>query len=94
MECIGKQPTQETFMLKLGLPDREFFVAILEQLRAQSFDTLDLAEKLPVKTFDRFDELLPVEVLNEMNSRDRLDIAGAREAIDKALGHTSVNHEG
>jgi ATP-dependent helicase Lhr and Lhr-like helicase len=85
LNCIGRHATQDGFMLKLAISNVGEFSGILEELKNQDFDPVALADKLPVKTFDRFDELLSADVLNEMNARDRLDLGGAQEAVNEAF---------
>jgi ATP-dependent Lhr-like helicase len=94
LQAIGKETTNESVMLKLALPGREAFTDLLHQLHDQTLDPVEVADRLPVKTFDRFDELLPEEVLNEMNARDRLDLTGAREAVELALKLPSPRNSG
>ncbi len=46
---------------------------------------LDLAQKLEVKSFDKFDDILAEELLDEANSRDRLDLQDAKQRAEQAL---------
>lgn len=57
------------------------FAQVLRKLAAHAFDPVELAAKMEVKTFDKFDELLPEDILDEINARDRLDVEAAMKAI-------------
>jgi ATP-dependent Lhr-like helicase len=46
---------------------------------------LDLARQMSVKTFDKFDDLLTDEILDEANARDRLDLEIAKERSMQTL---------
>jgi len=46
---------------------------------------LDLAHRMNVKTFDKFDDVLAEELLDEANARDRLDLPGARLRAEQAI---------
>jgi ATP-dependent Lhr-like helicase len=50
----------------------------LESIARAQRTALDLAQRIDVKTFDKFDETLAEELLDEANARDRLDLPGAR----------------
>jgi len=54
----------------------------LESIQGGIRNALDLAQHMAVKTFDKFDEALLEDILNEANARDRLDLpcAAARAA--------------
>lgn len=61
------------------------FCQILRTIKASAFNPVELAEKMPIKTFDKFDALLPEEILDEINAKDRLDVEGAYAAIESCL---------
>jgi ATP-dependent helicase Lhr and Lhr-like helicase len=71
--------------LSIRLPDhdRERFEQLQRRLSAQPFDPIELAAKMEVKAFDKFDELLSSDLLDEMNARDRLDLPGAKAAVSR-----------
>ncbi|MEI7773730.1 MAG: DEAD/DEAH box helicase [Verrucomicrobiota bacterium] len=51
---------------------------------------VDLAKCMPIKTFDKFDETLAEDLLDEANAHDRLDLAAALEKASKTLA--SINN--
>lgn len=50
----------------------------LESIARGDRTALDLAQRMRVKTFEKFDEALADELLDEANARDRLDLPGAK----------------
>ncbi len=57
----------------------------LESLALGDRTALDLAHRMNVKTFDKFDDVLAEELLDEANARDRLDLPGARLRAEQAI---------
>ncbi len=57
----------------------------LESIARGDHTALDLAQRMNVKTFDKFDETLTEELLDEANARDRLDLPGARLRAEQAI---------
>ncbi|MDB6054190.1 MAG: box helicase domain protein [Verrucomicrobiales bacterium] len=54
---------------------------------------LELAKHMKIKTFEKFDETIREELLDETNSRDRLDLASASSIARKTLFHAkSISH--
>lgn len=78
--------------LSLTLPEinRKEFERILRTLVSQSCDPIELASKMEVKTFDKFDSLLPVELLDEINARDRIDVNAAIQALTRMHKQTII----
>lgn len=61
------------------------FFGILHDLLVTEFSPEALAAEMAVKTFDKYDYLIPEEILDAVNAEDRIDLAGARKAIEKQL---------
>jgi len=61
------------------------FEQILRKLTNHAFDPVELAGKMEVKTFDKFDALLPEDTLDDINAQDRLDVEAATKAIFACL---------
>ena len=61
--------------------------AHLESISRGDRSALKLAQYMDVKTFDKFDETLAEELLDEANARDRLDLPGAKLRAEQAI-HT------
>ena len=59
--------------------------AHLESIVSGERTALNLARRMAVKTFERFDDVLGEELLDEANARDRLDLPGARLRAEQAL---------
>jgi hypothetical protein len=59
----------------------------LESIARGERTALNLAQQMAVKTFDKFDDVLAEELLDEANARDRLDLPGARLRAEQAI-HT------
>ena len=57
----------------------------LESIVRGDRTALDLAQRMAVKTFDKFDEMLAEDLLDEANARDRLDLPGAKLRAEQAL---------
>ncbi|MEQ1852147.1 MAG: DEAD/DEAH box helicase [Chthoniobacteraceae bacterium] len=57
----------------------------MESIARGGHTALDLARRMTVKTFEKFDETLAEELLDEANARDRLDLAGAKLRAEQAL---------
>ncbi len=57
----------------------------LESITREENTALDLARRMAVKTFDKFDEMLAEELLDEANARDRLDLPGAKLRAEQTL---------
>lgn len=76
----------ENDALSLFLPgmDAKGFSHLLRKVATQRFEPVELAPKMEVKTFDKFDGLLSRAVLNEINARDRLDLVGAKNTAANA----------
>ena len=59
--------------------------AHLESIARVERTALDLAQRMTVKTFDKFDDVLTEELLDEANARDRLDLPGARLRAEQVI---------
>ncbi len=57
----------------------------LESIARGKRTALDLAQQMKVKTFDKFDHTLAVELLDEANAHDRLDLPGAKLRAEQAI---------
>lgn len=57
----------------------------LETVARGERTALVLAKRMVIKTFDKFDDLLTEELLDEANSLDRLDLPGARMRSENSL---------
>jgi hypothetical protein len=49
---------------------------------------VELASHIPVKATQKFDNLLPAELLDLANGHDHLDLGEARKAAKQALAET------
>ena len=68
-------------------------VRLREHLRlivSNNHTALDLAQRMIVKTFDKFDEILSEELLDQVNARDRLDLISACQCAKKLLDSFNV----
>lgn len=75
----------DALSLTLTGVDERGFTQVLRKLAAHAFDPVELAAQMEVKTFDKFDDLLPEDILDEINARDRLDVETAMKAITGCL---------
>jgi ATP-dependent Lhr-like helicase len=84
---LAMNVAHESDALSLVLPgmDRDSFSQLLRKLATHHFDAVELAAKMEVKTFDKFDDLLSEAVLDEINARDRLSIDDGREVILRTI---------
>ena len=57
----------------------------MESIARGERTALNLAQRMNVKTFDKFDDVLAEELLDEANARDRLDLPGARLRAEQAI---------
>lgn len=57
----------------------------LESIAIGKRTALDLAQQITLKTFDKFDDTLVEELLDEANARDRLDLPGAKLRAEQAI---------
>ena len=57
----------------------------LESIQSGRHNALDLAQHMAVKTFEKFDEILVEDLLDEANARDRLDLPAASAHAAQAL---------
>jgi len=57
----------------------------LESIQSGNHKALDLAQHMAIKTFEKFDEALVEDVLDEANARDRLDLTFALARATHAL---------
>ncbi|MHB1307030.1 MAG: hypothetical protein ACYC23_08120, partial [Limisphaerales bacterium] len=58
----------------------------LESIQGGRRNAFDLAQHMTVKTFEKFDEALVEDLLDEANARDRLDLPVAAARATHALG--------
>jgi hypothetical protein len=66
--------------------------AFQEHLRAivhSSSSAAELARHIPVKAMQKFDDLLPPELLDLANGHDHLDLEEARRAASQVVAETS-----
>lgn len=71
--------------LNLSECDTARFAKVLRQLATTPFTAVELAAEMEIKAFDKFDELLPSEVVDQMNARDRIDLQGALKVVANAI---------
>ena len=57
----------------------------LESIARGERTALDLARRMDVKTFDKFDDTLAEDLLDEANAHDRLDLPGAKLRAEQAI---------
>jgi ATP-dependent Lhr-like helicase len=57
----------------------------LECIMRNECSALELAQKMPNKTFEKFDDLLPEELLDEANAHDRIDLQAASSRASQML---------
>lgn len=63
----------------------------LESIARGERTALDLARRMNVKVFDKFDDMLAEELLDEGNARDRLDLPGASLRAGQAIHALATN---
>lgn len=61
------------------------FVEWLRWIHEGDWTDKELAALLPVRKYERFDDLLSNDILDYVNARDRLDIVGAKRVAGEAL---------
>ncbi|HYC72943.1 MAG TPA: hypothetical protein VEB66_17155, partial [Opitutaceae bacterium] len=62
----------------------EEFGQVLDRIEGSGYGALELAAEMEVKTFDKYDDLLPPDVIDEMNALDRIDLQSAGSCIRQA----------
>ncbi len=65
----------------------EGFREHIRSVESRHFTALELASRMPVKIFEKFDGALSDDLLDLANARDRLDLDAAVEAAQTALRH-------
>jgi len=85
LSCEGVAHEYDELSVSIKRHARSEFIALLRRLRQTQLTSRDLAARMDVKTFDKFDELLPVEILDEINASDRINLLGAMEVIVRTL---------
>ena len=61
-------------------------LAHLQEFCQEAIDPLELSAKMEVKALDRFDYLVPEELLDRANADDRLDVREAQETAAQLFG--------
>ena len=89
--CDGIPVTQDEISITYKTSDRLRFGAHLESIANDSRTALELAQRMSVKAFDKFDDLLSHELLDQSNARDRLDLLGAKSRAQQMLAPGSMN---
>ena len=84
-KCDGIAAECDALSITYKKTDPARWRAHLESIFHGNRTALKLAQKMAVKTFDKFDETLAEELLDEANARDRLDLAGARLRAEQTL---------
>ena len=69
----------------------QVFLEHLKEIIHSSVRSEELAEFMPVKVIQKFDEFIPVEALNVANGHDYLDLRGAKEAAERAFANNSLS---
>lgn len=59
------------------LPSLEVFLAILRNIAESEPDALALARLMPVKAVENYDDFVPEPLLDDANTRSRLNISEA-----------------
>ena len=83
--CDGIATDCDTLSITYKKTDPARWRAHLESISRGDRTGLDLAQRMGVKTFDKFDDTLAEELLDEANARDRLDLPGARLRAEHAI---------
>lgn len=82
--CEIKNEIQR-FAIEFVIDSREQFRSYLKRFVDHDFDAEELAALLPVRTFEKFDELIPISLLNLANARDHLNVAEATTVAESAF---------
>ncbi|MBX3737349.1 MAG: DEAD/DEAH box helicase [Candidatus Didemnitutus sp.] len=85
LECAGHDYHYDELCLAIAAPSVSSFREIIVGLSQAHFSAVELAARMEVKSFDKYDELLPPDVVDEMNASDRIDLPGAFAAINHAV---------
>jgi ATP-dependent helicase Lhr and Lhr-like helicase len=85
LKTLGIEHDHDALSLVLSGTDHAGFAQVMQKLATYSFDPVELAAKMEVKAFDKFDALLSEALLDEINARDRLDLEAAKEAASRSL---------
>lgn len=88
LELLGKRAKLNVARDRLSLrykASADDMRAHLQQIVNEPLDSLELAALMKPKTRDRFDDLVPDELLDRANADDRLDIEEARKAAMELL---------
>ena len=84
---LDEESTPLSITYHLSSPDS--FYAHLHQICTTKPDAVALARLLPIKAFEKFDDFVPEDLLDEANSQGRLDISGAvlacKTVIDRVV---------
>jgi ATP-dependent Lhr-like helicase len=84
-KCAGLSCRTDEISIGYADLSEEAWRKHLGDICAGKFSALELARKLAVKVFEKFDGCLSEELQDLANARDRLDLAGAAEAAGMAL---------
>jgi ATP-dependent Lhr-like helicase len=89
--CDGIAVTHDELSITYKSSDIRRFRAHLESIANDHRSALELAQRMTVKVFDKFDDLLSHEQLDQANARDRLDLLGAKSRAEQMLASDSLN---
>jgi ATP-dependent Lhr-like helicase len=84
-KCDGIATECDTLSITYKKTDPARWRTHLESILREERTALNLAQQMTVKTFDKFDDVLAEELLDEVNARDRLDLPGARLRAEQAI---------
>ena len=83
--CDGLAVERDGLSITYKKTDPACWRAHLESIARGERSALDLARRMVVKTFDKFDDMLAEELLDEANAHDRLDLSGAKLRAEQAV---------
>ncbi len=83
--CDGIATECDTLSITYKKTDHARWRTHLESIVRGDRTALDLAQRMAVKTFDKFDDALAEELLDEANARDRLALPGAKLRAEQAI---------
>ena len=83
--CDGIAVKRDDLSITYQDTDAARWRAHLESIARGDRTALDLAQRMGVKIFDKFDDMLAEDLRDEANARDRLDLPGAMLRADQAV---------
>ncbi len=83
--CAGRAVETDVLSITYRDTDPDGWRAHLESIPRGDRTALDLARQMAVKAFDKFDDTLTEDLLDEANARDRLDLPAAASRAAQVL---------